>query len=165
MTTADDQSQEPATWRRDTPHVRKAVAFIRRRGRVTAEELVDWDRRNGRRLFDWDDPAAAEEWRKHQARIFLNSFRAQFENMRVRAFIHVREDAAAGIDEDSYYTIEAISQHEGMRAQIIGDVTRRMTSLACELRMWDLSDGEQAKLFERLREAMGGETASHQKAS
>lgn len=143
-----------ATWSRDTPHVRKALAFIKRRGHVTAEELVSWDHANGRRLFNWNDPNAADEWRRQQARAFLNSFRATFDKMRVRAFIHVREDEQAGIQRDAYYTVEAIAKHPGMREQIIADVGRRMTSLASELKMWDLNHHEQTALFQRLAEAM-----------
>lgn len=145
-----------STWRRNTPHVRKALAFIRARGCVTADELVDWDRRHGRRLFEWDDPAAAEEWRTHQARQFLNSFRATFENKRVRAFIHVREDAEADIPRDAYFTVESIARHDGMRQQVIADVVRRMASLAAELRMWNLTDEEQRVLFARLACEIGG---------
>lgn len=141
-------------WRTNLPHVREALKYVKRRGHVTAEELVEWDRRHGRRLFNWEDPEAAEEWRKQQARLFLNRFRQQFDGMRVRAFIHVKEDADKGVERDAYYTIETIAQHRGMREQVIGDVTRRITSLSSELAMWRLSDAEQEALFARQREAM-----------
>lgn len=147
-------AQEPTTWSASAPHVRKAIAFVKRRGSVTADELVAWDLAHGRRLFQWDDPAAAEAWRLHQARLFLNSFRGYFENMRVRAFIHVREDSDAAIAESGYVTVEAIAAHPGMRAQVIDDITRRMKMLASELRMWRLTSSERAALFARLAEAM-----------
>jgi hypothetical protein len=152
-TTADPQTQT-ITWKVSTPHVRRALAFIKKRGAVTAEDLVAWDREHGRRLFDWNDATAAEEWRLHSARIFLNKFRAVFEGMRVRAHIHIHEDAEAGIDESAYYTVEAITKHAGMRAQVIDDITRRMKMLASELKMWKLSAEEQAQLFQRLAEAI-----------
>jgi hypothetical protein len=157
MTTATaDQPVLATTWRVSAPHVRKALAFIKRKGAVNAEDLVAWDRDHGRRLFDWDDPKAAEEWRLHQARLFLNRFRQVFEGMRVRAIIHVHKDEGAGIPESAYFGVEAITQHPGMRAQVIDDITRRMKMLASELKMWKLTPEEQAELFQRLSEAMNG---------
>lgn len=155
MTTAAvAQPDLTTTWRVSAPHVRRALAFIKKRGSVNADDLVAWDRDHGRRLFDWDDPKAAEEWRLHQARVFLCRFRAKFEGMRVRAMIHIHEDPAAGIEESAYFGIEAITQHPGMRAQVIEDLTRRMKMLASELRLWKLTPDEQAALFHRLSEAM-----------
>lgn len=136
------------------PHIRAALKFVKGRGSVTADELVEWDRSHGRHLFTWDDTEAAEDWRRHEARMFLNRFRAVFDGMRVRAFIHVREDEQADIDESGYVSVEAIAKHSGMREQVIGDITRRMQSLASELRMWNLSDAEQAALFARLAAAI-----------
>jgi hypothetical protein len=148
-----------STWRASAPHVRKALAFLKRKGAVTADELVAWDRDHGRRLFNWDDSSAANDWRRHQARLFLNSFRAVFEGMRVRAYIHVHEDEEAGIGASEYVNIEAIAQHPGMRAQVIDDITRRMKMLASELKMWKLTPKERDDLFARLAEAMMEEAA------
>lgn len=157
-TTVDTSTDLAAsTWRVSAPHVRKALAFVKRKGSITAEELVAWDGDHGRRLFDWDDPRAAEEWRRQQARCFLNRFRQVFEGMRVRAFIHIQEDADAEIEASGYVNIESITQHAGMRAQVIEDIVRRMKMLASELRLWKLTPKEQAALFARLAEAMNGE--------
>ena len=156
MTTTVDTTSEPITWSASAPHVRKAIAFVKARGSVTAEELVEWDGAHARRLFDWNDPTAAEHWRTHQARMFLNSFRAMFDKMRVRAFIHVHEDAEAQIEHSGYVTVEAIAGHAGMRAQVIGDIVRRMKMLASELKMWKLTTAEQAVLFDRLSDAING---------
>lgn len=144
------------SWAVDVPAVRKAIRYIKRRGSVTPDELVAWDAQNGKRLFDWNDPSAAEEWRRQQARLFLNSFRAQFEGMRVRAFIHVNENEAQQIEHSSYYTVEAIAAHDGMRAQVIADITGRMARLASELAMWRLTEAERNELFERLANMMNG---------
>lgn len=149
------ESDEAAGWNAAAPHIRKMIQFVKRRGRVTAEELVEWDRAHGCRVFDWNDTSAAEEWRKQQARCFLNSFRRVFEGMRVRAFIHVREDETRQIAESGYVTVEAISAHAGMRDQVIEDITRRMRMLASELRLWKLSRPERDKLFRLLAEAIG----------
>lgn len=155
MTTAVVQERETPTWRKSAPHVRKALAFIKRQGSVTPDELVEWDRTHGQRLFDWNDESAAAEWRKQQARTFMNSFRRTFDKMRVRGIIHVHEDAEAEIERSAYVTVETIAEHPGMRAQIIDDITRRMRMLASELRMWKLTPEEQADLFARLAEAIG----------
>ena len=153
-TAAAPTSDTPARWGQNTTHVRKALKFIRNKGVVTAEQLVEWDASHGRRLFDWNNAEAGKQWRVHQARLFMNSFRAQFEGMRVRAIIHVDEDEEQGIDRGGYYPVEAISEHQGMRDQVVGDISRRMTVLASELKMWRLSEPERTALFERLRAAM-----------
>jgi hypothetical protein len=146
-----------STWRASAPHVRKALSWIKKRGSVNADDLVAWDRDHGRRLFDWDDPHAAEDWRRHQALLFLNRFRQMFEGMRVRAFIHIHADESAGIEESAYFGVEAITQHPGMRAQVIDDITRRMRMLASELKLWKLTPAEQAALFSRLADAMNAQ--------
>lgn len=157
QTAVASESAAPApSWSASAPHVRKAIAFIKRRGTVSADELVEFDRTHGRRLFDWNDPAAAEDWRKHQARLFLNSFRAKFEGMRVRAFVHIHEDADAAIESAGYVSVETIAQHPGMRAQVMADIVKRMKTLASELKMWKLSDDEQRSLFTQLADAMRG---------
>lgn len=155
----------PRTWKRNLPHVRKALAFIRQRGAVTAAELVEWDFRHGRRLFTWDQDKAADEYRMMEARFFLNSFRARFDGMRVRAFIHVREDESRQIDRDAYCTIESISQHQGMREQVIENVTKRMESLAAELRMWRLTRAEVRVVFRKLWVAINGKVNEKNEAA
>lgn len=164
MTTATDPTAE-RTWSANTLQVRKAIAFIRSRRKkkqpVNAEDLVAWDLDNGRRLFDWDDETAAAQWRLHQARNFMNQFRGMFEKMRVRAFIHVRKDAEAGIEESSYATVEEIAEHPGMRDQVIADIAKRMRTLASELKMWKLTSSEQAAIFDQLRDAMNAAPKRH----
>lgn len=149
-------TEDSSRWGVNIPAVRQALKFIKRKGQITADELVEWDRSHGAKLFTWDDPEAAWEWRRHEARLFLNRFRARFEGMRVRAFIRVREDAEQGIDRDAYYTIESIAESPGMREQVIADVSKRMENLGGELAMWKLDDAEQRALFARLRAAMSG---------
>ena len=83
--------------------------------------------------------------------------------MRVRAFVHVHEDSEAGIDRSAYFTVEDIASHEGMRAQVVKDITSRMKVLASELAMWRLSEPEQMDLFAKLREAMDGQHQSKAK--
>ena len=120
----------PPRWGLNTPHIRRVLKYIKSKGAVTAEQLVEWDASHGRRLFTWDEPTAAAEWRLYEARLFLNRFRAKWDGMRVRAFIHIREDEEHGIDRDAYYSVEAISQNTSMRAQVVGEITKRMANLA-----------------------------------
>jgi len=141
-------------WPGADSHVRKALKFIAQKGAVTTEQLVEWDAKHGRRLFCWDDAEAGAQYRLQQAVWFLNRFRARFEGMRVRAFIHLRENVEGGIDRDAYYTVATISENPAMREQVVQDITRRMTSLAGELKMWRLDEAERAGLFERLARAM-----------
>ncbi len=155
---AASMTQEIPTrsWKASDPHVRNAVVLIKEGRITTPEQLIEWDRDHGRRLVDWDDPRAAEWARRAQAVQFFNYFRATFDKMRVRAFIHVHEDAEAGIESSGYAAVERIAEHPGMRAQVISDITRRMRTLASELRMWKLTDQEQAELFARLQDAIHG---------
>ena len=62
--------------------------------------------------------------------------------------------AEAEIEASGYVHVETITQHHGMRAQVIDDITRRMRMLASELKMWKLTSDERADLFVRLAEAM-----------
>jgi len=151
ISSTDDSILE---WRSKSPHVRKALLFIKRKKSVTADELVEWDREHGKNLFDWNNTSAADDWRHHQARVFLNSFRATFENMRVRGFIHIRKNADAEIDESAYVDVETITQHQGMRAQVVADIMRRIEMLTSELRMWKLTPQERDEFFERLNKAL-----------
>jgi hypothetical protein len=154
--TAEAQELD-TTWSVNAPAVRKAIAFIKRKkGGVTADELVQWDLANGRRLFTWADDEAARQYRLHEARKFLNSFRAKFDGMRVRAFIHVHKDEDTDIPESAYFTVESIAAHPGMREQVMKDITNRMKALASELAMWKLTHDEQSELFARLRDALAG---------
>lgn len=144
-------------WAMSLPHVRKFLKFVKAKGSVTTEQAVEWDERNGRRLFTWDDAVAGQLRRLDEARLLLNRFHAKFNGWRVRRLIHLHEDEEQGIDKAAYYPIEVITKHAGMREQVVGDITRRMATLAAELRMWKLSDTERDAVIARLREAMEGE--------
>lgn len=155
-----DEAKILHRWGSRTPQVRKALRWMKRRGGMCqVDELVAWDAHQplAQRLFTWDDETAAEKYRLHEARLFLNRFRGVFDNMRVRGIIHIHEDESAGIPESAYVTVEKISQHAGMRAQVVADITKRMTVLASELKMWDLTTQERSELFRKLDEALSGE--------
>lgn len=140
--TAETTDPIVTRWGTASPHVQRALAFINKRGAITAEELVEWDRTHGRRLFTWDDEQAASFARLHEARLFLNRWRGQFENMLLKKFTHVRKDEEADIETSAYFTSETISNHPGMRAQVIADIVKRGKRLASQLKFWKLSDAE-----------------------
>lgn len=151
---APPTSKPKETWEHHAPEVRKALKWVRsRKGKVTTEELVDWDATHGRHLFTWNDAEAGEHWRKLEARQFFTRFRAMFDGMRVRAFYNLptKEDPA----QRAYFPVEEIAGDPDLRGAVIGTLTRKLAALASELRMWKLSPDEQADLFERLRVAMG----------
>lgn len=35
--------------------IMKVLAFIRDHPKITPEQLVEWDRQNGKHLFDWEE--------------------------------------------------------------------------------------------------------------
>lgn len=144
---------EDGGWRRDVPHVRRALKFLRSRASVTPEELVDWDAAHGRRLFDWSDASAAASWRVQQARQFMNGFRRTLDGKRVRGWISVRPGEG---DARAYVSVERISEEPALREQVVDDIRRRLVVLASELKMWKLDAHERADLFKRLRDAIEG---------
>lgn len=139
-------------WSVSVKHVRAALKFIKAKGAVTTEQLVEWDNRHGRQLFTWEDEVAGEHWRLHEARLFLNHFRAKFDGLRVRAFINVPEQDG---QERAYYCVQEITKNESLRALVVADITKRMANLAKELRMWKLSEAERTRIILQLEEAMG----------
>ena len=87
------------TWRPGSRHkVPASVAAaecerLEAEGRLTAETLVDENREEGTPLheeFEWRDDVAAEEWRKQQARMIINSLVVVSEEHEpVRAFVNL----------------------------------------------------------------------------
>lgn len=153
-----DQDPEIQTWNLHADHVQAVLKWIRGHGRriIKPEALVHWDFKHGQRLFDWNDRDAAEQWRVHQARLFLNSFRGMFDNMRVRFAQRVPANEATGLREGGYLTTEVISADAKLRAWAIGDITRRMKMLASELPFWNLAEQERALILEEMATAMQG---------
>ena len=87
------------TWRPGSHHkIPASVAGaecsrLESEGRLTAEALVDENREEGTPLhdeFEWRDVVAAEEWRKQQARMIINSLVVVSEQHEpVRAFVNL----------------------------------------------------------------------------
>ena len=148
------ESSQP-TWSRDAAHVKKALAWLKRRRTVTADALVEWDRQHGQRLFQWNDQEAAEEHRRQQARIFLNVFRQLKDGLRMRAFINFHEDEEAGIEQREYYRVDVIIKNERLRQIVIDDLMRRIEKAAAELKFWKLSEQEREGLVNQFLAALG----------
>lgn len=142
-------------WSVKSPHVKKALAFIRKKRTVTAEQMVEWDAVNGRHLFNWNNPEAAQEHRLYQARTFFNSFRRFIDGkLRARLMIHLPANEGAGIAADAYFLSEDIAESPKLRAMVIEDLTDRMGNLAKELRLWKLKPAEILRVLAKVREAL-----------
>jgi hypothetical protein len=157
---AVDAAENPTarTWSATDAYVRQALTAIKRGAVTTADELVTWDYEHDQRLFDWNDLTAAARGRRAPGVLLLKILRGVFDKMRIRALIHVREDADAvlAIEASGYFPVEMIADHPGMRAQVISDLVRRMKVLASELRLWKLTREEQAVMFRQLAEVIDG---------
>lgn len=145
------------TWSKQSPAVVAVLKFIKKKGgRVTPEQLVEWDSAHGKLLFDWNDESAAEQYRLAQARKFLNHFAFVVNGLRVRAFYNVPANEEAGIRERQYVSADEILDNPKLRELVIDDLTRRLSKMASELELWQLSPSEIAKVLEAVRVAMGG---------
>lgn len=138
------------------PHTLKLLRWIKSKGSATAEQLVEWDLRNGKKLFDWDDPNAAHEHRLYEARVFLNRFRTIINGFRVRSFIRIPENPEQGIPEDAYYPVGVISETPAMRDFVIRDIQKRLAKMAMELKLWKLTDEERRAVLQRVEDALYG---------
>jgi len=149
---ATEQDEEVQNWSLNADHVQACLKYIQQRGAkgVTAEELVKWDAQHGKQLFSWNETKAADAWRVHQARVFLNTFRGVFDRMRVRKFIHVPSNAATGRERDSYMDATIISSDVKLRAWAIADLTKRLARIASELKFWKLSESEREAVLAQL---------------
>lgn len=136
-------------WNVDNPYVVLALRYIRSRRSVTPMQLVTWDNSHGRNLFEWDDEQAGIDYRVHQARLFFNRLRLKIGEYRIREFINVPSE-----DERAYFPIEKINEDPQAREAVIADLTRRMKTLAMELRFWKLSAPERRKILEKVRQIL-----------
>jgi len=142
------------TWAPDALPVRRALAWINKRGGCTAEELEAWDRQHGGRLFETDAGKGLHEWRVQQARLFLNSFRSVVNGMRIRLYKNVPANEETGLVERRYYTGEEISRTMRLRTWAVNDIVRRMKGLASELKFYKLSDVERENILAQVRAEM-----------
>lgn len=153
-------------WSSKNPHVKRLLKFIegryRRGKKIDAEELVAWDERNGKNLFEWDDETAAAAQRVHQARMFMNRFSALEGGNRVRAWLNVAP--ADGAEEPrAYYPMPAVLGNESLRSSMISNVTQRLQTQAMTLQFLNLTPEEQARILRVVEAAIRKELTNEQR--
>ena len=139
-----------ATWDATSPHVVKALKWLRSHPTATPEALVEWDRSHGRHLFEWNDRKAAQEFRLAQARQFFNRHYAMFKGMKMKAWYNLPADEEAGLPERSYVQASVISENPKLIETVIDGIRRRMRTLARELRAWEASPAVRAEILAEL---------------
>lgn len=139
-------------WRRSDPHVIAAIRACNNRRIKSADWLVGWDDNHGQHLFTWDDTEAAQQHRLAEARTFLRAFKIGG----VRVYTHVRQDAAADIPEEgAYVNREEVLEHPSLLAQVLAEITRRMTNAAAELQGWNATVEQRTEVLNAVRTALG----------
>jgi hypothetical protein len=86
--------------------------------------------------------------------VFLNSFRAIIDGMRVRAFINLPADETDGPENRQYVGTEEISRNDAWRTKVIDMLVRKIKRMASELKMWKLDEHEREQVLAQLRQAM-----------
>lgn len=149
-------------WSVEQGYVQAAIAWIvdRKRGVVTTEQLVEWDRVHGRKLFTWDDVEAAREYRLAEARRFLNHFVVQFQGMRARAFYNVPKSDEAGIKKQAYIHVERVTENEVLRDLVLQQLTRRIVVLTKQVKFLEVTPVEAEAVLREVRLALGLEEAA-----
>lgn len=148
------------------PAVQRALTWLAKRQRagesVTSRAMVEWDRKHGKALFDWDDASAADAHRIHQAAHFIGHFAYRLNGFRVRGWISVPDTSQVEADEDetspkagnAFHHVSTIIDRPPMRARVIASVTRRLETQAATLRFFQLSPDEQSQVLRRVEQAM-----------
>lgn len=118
---------------------------IRAAAELTAERVVEDARPPEAVLhpaFEWDDFAAAEEWRKEQARALIRavvvSTDSEEPDRTIRAFVVVSE-----LGEESYEAISTVMEDPVLRSQVLARAMREFK--AWQARYQDYA--ELAKVF------------------
>lgn len=151
-------------WDSTDRHVRAARRFVVSHAEIEPKELVEWDRTHGKKLFEWDDAKAGREYRLHQARQFINRIAWVVDNaigkVRVKALYNV-PTGASGVDEDEpariYRSARDVAANPKDRAAVIEFLTRRMETLAADLRFFKLTKAEQRELLARIERVIAAE--------
>lgn len=114
--------------------LREQLQEIRaKHGKLTPSLVVDAARNKASPLhgrFDWDNRAAAESWRREQARHLIKSVRIVYavdgEDHSVRAFHAVRQDH---LDEPVYEPSEAVATDPLLRQIVLRQMERDWESM------------------------------------
>lgn len=95
---------------------------------VRPPELVEWDRRNGKRLLgrDWDDRIAAKKWRVQRAREILWALQVVSGKTRVRAMYNLK--AADNDGRRGYVKLQDIIEN-GQLKFVVSELRMRQGNL------------------------------------
>lgn len=122
-------------------------------GRLNAETLVEVSRPEDAPLhgeFNWDDEAAAEEWRKHQARHLINSIEIVVETREpVRAFYTLERKSSA------YTSIMTIKSQPGSYQLLLKQARSELAAFRRKYRQI----AELGALFEAIDRILGEQGA------
>jgi hypothetical protein len=153
--TVDVPDVQEGKWAVNAPAVRRCLKWLKRKGQdIDAADVVAWDCAHGKHLFEWDDETAAEEYRLHQARVFLGSFRSVINGMSVKVFRAIPANEAAGVEERTYFSTDTISQRADLRQIVIEDLTKRLLRMGSELKFWKLDETERQVILKALEAEM-----------
>lgn len=102
-------------------------ARLEKEGRLTAQVLLDENRPAEAPLhgcFEWNDNAAAENWRVHQARNIINSLVVKVEDREpIRAYFKVEAQ------ERNYFSIDTIIRNEDSSKKLFDNVLSELRSI------------------------------------
>lgn len=114
------------------------TGFYQKHGELTPQIVVDEARPKGAPLhdhFEWNDEAAGEEWRRHQAAQLIRSVRVEFstdadasaERKYVRAFHSLRE--AGDSERGGYAPVEELFQDDIATKLLLRQCEREIAEL------------------------------------
>jgi hypothetical protein len=114
-------------WNRQTMRIvlERFKALRHRRGRLTAEIILDDARHNSSPLhgfFEWDDTAAAEKWRLHQARDMMCAVHVNVGTEAEPQYARAMMSVVTGDDEDAergYHPLTEIRRTPELNEQIL----------------------------------------------
>lgn len=108
-------------------------------------------------LFEWDDSKAAKEWRKHQARQIVASFKIELSGQRAPQFVHANI-VVDGKAKEGYLPIEVAMDDEAIRRQIFREARAALAGWNARLAAFRQADASTVALrqaIELLREEEG----------
>lgn len=114
--------------------IREALARLYQQGRLTPTNVVRAAKNSNSPLhdcFEWDDGAAAQQWREEQARALIRAVPLEIrtETVTIRTVAYVRDPNAAA-DEQGYISVEALrDDKKAARAALIYECGRVLASM------------------------------------
>jgi hypothetical protein len=142
----------------DQAEIEKAVRRIHERdGVCSPRAFVDAARPEESRLhnlFDWDDAAAAESWRQHQARAHIARVKILVEERPTPAFVHVTITDDDGVRREGYVPTAVALSDAALRSQVFGEARAGLAGWVSRLAAFEESASVARKLIEEAIEAL-----------